>query len=161
MGTFSLLPVRAWAWIGLAGAVAFFAWQWDSAAFDRGVAACEGRHAKELAASAAVAEAKAREIVVQDTKTFQQGTATRERIRVVYRVREAELAGSPPVDCGACRLSDAGIGLLNDALANTAEPPPTYPGKQPDQVPRPTVPDTNREDAGGGRNIGDRDRKVL
>ena len=120
--------------------VAGLCWRGYVVVYDRGVAACEGRHAVARAAAIEHAQVQAREIVVQDAKVTKQGAATRERIRVVYRARESALAGSASIDCGACRLADDSVRLLNDALANTATTPTTYPGEQHDPVPRPSLP---------------------
>lgn len=160
MGLLSLLPVRAWAFLGIALALSVLVWSGYSAVFNRGVASAEARHAIALAESIERAQAQAREIALQDAEVIQEGAAERERIRTVYRNREIELVKYVPIDCAYCRIAPPGVGLLNDALGN-AKPPTADPGSQPPPLPGPTVPDQGGDYSRGLRDLSGRGRKVL
>lgn len=160
MGFLSLLSGRAWAVLGVVGVVAFLAWRWDSAAFDRGVASCNARHAKDLAAHIERAQTEARAIALQDAEISLAGETERERIRTIYRVLEKEVEKHVPPDCNKCRLSTIGIGMLNRALSG-AKPETSDSTKRPDQSP-PAESDSGERGSSGNNGIIDiRQRKVL
>ena len=146
-------------WVVLGAAIIFAGWRGYSAIFDRGISICEARNSKALAESIIRAEVQARELALQDAEVLQEGTTERERIRNVYRDREIEIVKHVP-DCSACRVSAAGIGVLNDALSN-APAPPANPGGESGALPGPSVPDSGGDYSRGLRDLDSRGRQVL
>lgn len=155
------LSARAWAGIGLAALVAVLGWRGYIAIYGRGVADNERKHQARVAKAVELAETEARKIALQDAKTIYSGLAERERIRVVYRDREKEVEKYVPIDCNQCRLSPAGVGLLNDALSNAAGPETPDTGSKPPTGPAPQPEGGDRSVEGNGGIIDNRQRKVL
>lgn len=156
----AFLNSSAGMWTLLAIAVLFAGWRGYGTIYDRGGAACEGRHALALAAVITRAQEQAREIALQDAEILYHGAAERERIRHVYRDREVGIVKYLPPDCAVCRIAPAGIGLLNNALSNAAATP-ADPGSKSGPVPGPTIPDQGGGAGRGFRGLDSRGRQVL
>ena len=161
MGFLAGISGKAWAGF-IAACLVAAALGWAGIAIDsRAVARCEGRHALALAKAVELAKAEARKTALQDAKVAAAGETTREKIRIIYRDREKELEQHVPVDCAKCRLSDSGIGLLNDALSNAARPEAAHPRSEPRTGIRPPGQGGNGDTSGSRGIIDIRQRKVL
>ena len=161
MGFLAGISGKVWAGF-IAACLVAAALGWAGMAIDsRAIARCEGRHALALAESIERAQAQARELALQDAEVISAGETTREKIRIIYRDREKELEQHVPVDCAKCRLSDSGIGLLNDALSNATRPEAAHPRSEPRTGIRHPGQGGNGDTSGSRGIIDIRQRKVL
>ena len=160
MGFLTGLSARTWAGIGLAALIAVLGWRSYVAIYDRGVADNERKHQARMAKAVELEKTEARKIALRDAKAIAYGAEEREQIRVVYRYREKEIVKHVPIDCNQCRFPPAGLGLLNDALADRK---PTTPdtGSQPPDSPTPQSPGGDRSTGGNGGLVDNRQWKIL
>lgn len=158
----SFMSVRSWAILGAVCAVSLLAWNGYRSIFNSGVSYCEGMAAKELVAHVTRAQEQARQMALQDAEVLQSGTDYREVLRNVYRTREIEIVKQIPADCSSCRITPAGIQLLNDALSNaptTANP--SNPRSESNPLPRPPIQNQGGNSGRGFRDLDSSGRKVL
>lgn len=161
MGFFARISGKAWAGFIVACLVAAIL-GWIGVVIDSGgYARCEGKHALALAKAVELAKAEAHKTALQDTKVVAAGETTREKIRIIYRDREKELEQHVPIDCSKCRLSDSGIGVLNDALSNATRPEAPNTGIEPPTSTRPPGQSGNGNHSGSRGIIDIREWKVL